>query len=187
MGMQVFGPRRSRATRKPETLCSDSSFWRCPCCGVVALVSDSDTRKDMSNGCCGEYMERIIPIPAEELPRGIELSYKIIGGPNENAVQAVWSPAHRPEWLYLKTFTGGQLKYISDKKRSPAVFALADEDAYVYCDKDPCVECTFRCKRGFILYGWFEGTGLAECPLDRMSANWRSQEAHMNEKPPQNQ
>ena len=50
------------------------------------------------------------------------------------------------------------------------VFGLAGEDAYAYCDKDPCVECTFRCKRGFGLYYYFEELGVVYLPLDRMCA-----------------
>ena len=46
----------------------------------------------------------------------------------------------RIQWIALKTFTGSQLKYVLPKKRSPLLFALADEDAYVYCDKDVCLE-----------------------------------------------
>jgi hypothetical protein len=56
------------------------------------------------------------------------------------------------------------------------VFALADTDAFCYCDEDPCLECVFRCKRGFTVYAYSEGTGLLEMPLDRMTAHWQTRE-----------
>lgn len=83
-------------------------------------------------------------------------------------------PEDNPEWIYLKTFTGGYLKYIAEGKRPPMVFALADTDAFAYCDEDPCLECVFRCKRGFILYVYGKRAGLIEVPLDKMNAQWQS-------------
>ena len=71
----------------------------------------------------------------------------------------------------MKTFTGGQIKYLNSSKKS-VIFALADEDAYVYCDENPCLECTFRCKRGFEIYAYFKLIGLIKVPLDKMKANW---------------
>lgn len=56
------------------------------------------------------------------------------------------------------------------KKWPPIVFALADEDAFAYCDKNPCVECTFRCKRGMEIYAYVDNIGLVILPLDRMEA-----------------
>ena len=56
------------------------------------------------------------------------------------------------------------------KKRSPLVFALADEDAYAYCDEDPCLECIFMCKRGFVFLAYVEGFGLVRLPLERAVA-----------------
>ena len=48
------------------------------------------------------------------------------------------------------------------------MFGFADEDAFAYCDKNPCVECTFRCKRGMEIYAYVENLGLVVMPLDRM-------------------
>ena len=109
----------------------------------------------------------------------MELSYQITGGYNDNAVKVSWKTKKQecvPQWIYLKTFTGGYLKYVMKEKRSPMVFALADTDAFCYCDEDPCLECVFRCKRGFAVYAYSEGTGLLEMPLDRMTAHWQTRE-----------
>ena len=46
-------------------------------------------------------------------------------------------------WFGLKTFTGMQHKYVTPKKWPPVVFALADEDAFAYCDKNPCVPVSY--------------------------------------------
>ena len=107
----------------------------------------------------------------------MQLSYLIFGSQNENAIKAYWEcddPEEKPLWVWLRTFTGGQLKYLSPKKRSPLLFGLADEDAYAYCDKDPCVECTFRCKRGFELFYYFPKRGVLRLPLERMTARMQT-------------
>jgi hypothetical protein len=103
------------------------------------------------------------------------IDYKIIGGYNENVVEVFWKIRKEGisiEWIYLKTFTGGQLKYVTNAQKTSFVFALADEDAYVYCDEDPCLECIFGCKRGFEIYVHIKEKGLIRIPLERMHANW---------------
>ena len=119
-------------------------------------------------------MERLEPVAPEDLPGGVSLDYRIVGGYNDNAVQFFWRDAgqeNRLEWVYLRTFTGGCIK------RPPIIFPLADEDAYAYCDQSLCLECVFRCKRGFILYAYLSGVGLAELPIDRMDPYWQTKPA----------
>lgn len=120
----------------------------------------------------------LTPLPfieCDEVPEGVTLRYRIVGGYDANAVQVTWDIAPhladraenpvRLAWVMLKTFTGLQVKYPLPGKRAPLVFALADEDAYVYCDEPVCQECTFRCKQGMVLYGAFEGVGVVRLPL----------------------
>ena len=105
----------------------------------------------------------------------VSIDYKIIGGYNENVVEVFWKIKDKGisiEWIYLRTFTGGQLKYLVNPKKTSFVFALADEDAYVYCDEDPCLECVFQCKRGFEIYAYIKERGLIRIPLERMHAIW---------------
>jgi len=105
----------------------------------------------------------------------VNVDYQIVGGHNQNAVQVFWEtnqPLDKPEWILLKTFSGGYIKYVTSKKQPPMVFPLADEDAYVYCDESPCLQCVFRCKRGFIIYVYIKSRGLLEVPLDKMSARY---------------
>ena len=33
---------------------------------------------------------------------------------------------------------------------------------------DPCLECTFRCKRDFAIYVWNRKLGLFKMPMDKM-------------------
>lgn len=114
-------------------------------------------------------------LEGDAVPAGLSLAYRIVGGYDANAVEVSWSipaaladAAERPvrlAWVMLKTFTGLQVKYPLPGKHGPLVFALADEDAYVYCDEPVCKECTFRCKQGMVLYGAFEGLGVVRQPL----------------------
>lgn len=161
--------------------------------------SEQTPEKSLEQGrqilCCGRPAEPLIP--SEKAAEAMGLSYEITGGYNDNAVRVYWKPPAKgvsssvsplspallpaasagglkPRWIYLKTFTGGYLKYTGEQKKPPLVFALADTDAFAYCDEDPCLECVFRCKRGFMIYGYSEEAGLAELPLDKMHAQWQT-------------
>ncbi len=112
------------------------------------------------------------PLLAEaDLPEKCALDYQINGGFNNNCIIVTWDDTseHPVEWVLMKTFTGTQMKYALPKKRNRMVFALADEDAFVYCNKEPCVECGFRCKNGFVLYASFKGLGIVRKPVERIS------------------
>jgi len=164
-----FSHLRSRSSRKPHVTCPPVRFFRCPVCGGFAHVMAEGAGAPV---CCGQEMELLLPREAVEVEPEIKLDYLIIGSLNENAVKVMWDcrdPEEKPAWIYLRTFIGGQIKYMTPKKRSPAIFGLTEEDAYAYCDKDPCVECAFRCKRGLELYYYFERVGLVRLPLDRMA------------------
>lgn len=172
---QRFGPRRSRETRKPQTLCPPLIFCICRHCGNI-YQHITEKNKSLPQ-CCGYTMEQLQACSASSLVSEISINYKIIGGYNENAVEVSWQ-IHQPGlnilWLYLRSFTGGMLKYVTHPQKNSFVFALADEDAYVYCDEDPCLECTFRCKRGFEIYVALTNNYLVKLPLEKMTANWHS-------------
>ena len=165
-----FGHLRCRAIKKPTVECPPIRFYRCGTChNLLSTMSDVTAVPE----CCGQAMEELVPLPFDSFGEEIVLGYTIFGSVNENAIKATWECKdfrEKPAWVWLRTFTGGQLKYVSGRKRSPLIFGLAQEDTYAYCDKDPCVECTFRCKRGFGLYYYFEKRGLIYLPLERMSA-----------------
>ena len=117
---QVFGPCRSRATTKPRQQHPDPVFYRCSQCEhIVQLTALLDPGQTTAPPCCSMLMEQLTPLPTEALPEGITLDYKIVGGYNNNAVQLHWNcsaPFLRPSWVYLKNYTGGQLRYIDEKK-----------------------------------------------------------------------
>ncbi|MGN0077211.1 MAG: hypothetical protein ACI36V_00300 [Coriobacteriales bacterium] len=185
---------RTRATWKPLVQEEDPAVFRCQACGNIHLglagnapASYSGTGRTLvaelpcyhlepaQPSCCGASMQPLRAMSAEELLRdhGIAVDYDIVGGYNSNAVRFSWEDSARgaqPSWVLLKTFTGLQVKYVLPKKRSPLLFALGDEDAYVYCDKPRCQECIFMCKRGFAFYAYFPGAGLVKLPLSRATA-----------------
>lgn len=175
---QKFGPRRCRDTRKPlASQCPEVAFYRCMECGALFPVTGGKGAEEKEIVCCDQKARRLEPVDSETAGSQIQVTYQITGGYNDNAVRVSWkcpSPKDHPEWIYLKTFTGGYLKYVSSEKRPPMVFALADTDAFAYCDEDPCLECVFRCKRGFIIYVYDSRAGLIEVPLDKMNAQWQS-------------
>lgn len=178
MAEQTFGTRRCRDSRKPlEKQCPDVVFYRCQVCGALFPVTGGLALEPKEIICCGKQAENLITVDKTQVTDRMTLEYQIIGGYNDNAVRVTWNSTagkNAPEWIYLKTFTGGYLKYVSETKRSPMVFALADTDAFAYCDEDPCLECVFRCKRGFIIYAYIGGAEVVEIPLDRMNAHWQS-------------
>lgn len=113
-------------------------------------------------------LEEIEPCPYDAENDSFKLSYDIVGGFARNAVRVFWEAKdedHSPRWIGLQTLTGMQLKWVSSRKHSSAVFALAGEDAYSYCDKDPCETCPFRCKRGFTVFALLENERLIALPL----------------------
>lgn len=170
-----IGPLRYLAASKPRMDRPPISFFRCSDCGNVIRTTVSEN-KTVELLCDGHCMERLIPKNTESLPEGSELHYDIVGGQNENCIRVFWS-GKRPTWLYLETFTGGQHMVIKENKRPPAVFALAGEDAYAYCDKDPCEMCSFRCKNGFVLYAWYENDELYSVEINRIAATPGSSES----------
>ena len=171
MKEEKFSICRSKSTTKPRVICPDVIFYKCSICNKISFTISQGT----SSICCNKEIQYIDPISIKDISENLIIDYRIIGGYNSNAVEVFWKSeknTYIPEWIYLKTFTGGQLKYVFDTNKSSVLFALAEEDAYVYCDEDPCLECTFRCKRGFEIYAYFKLIGLIKVPLDKMKANW---------------
>ena len=172
------GPCRYLYTQKPRVTRESVSFFRCEKCKTVLRGWPTDGCK-ANIVCCGEPMKRLMPKTLEELPTGRKLSYQILGGLNENCAKISWS-GEQPLWLYLETFSGGQYMELGGKKRYSAVFAFAGEDAYAYCDKDPCQQCSFNCKNGFVLYACYEDGEVFEMPLNLIAATQGSPEHRTN-------
>lgn len=125
--------------------------------------------------CCGAMMTELkagddgAPAAAEHRPH-----ITVAGGVDANAILiTVGDPPHpmaaehAVEWIYLYTFEGGQIKFMAGVDRPTATFALADADAYVYCDRPVCrgSRCKFNCKRGFTAYAYCSRDGLWQTTL----------------------
>lgn len=146
-----FSVTRAHVRRKPNLVQKDLNFYK---------INEN-------------IMVSITPLPLEgneqikQLTVNDELShqlkYQIFGGFNNNAIRVdlteLVSKGHEITWIGLMTFTGFQFKYILPSKKE-IIFSLADEDAYVYCNKNPCEECVFKCKNGFKLYLYCQEHGL---------------------------
>lgn len=112
--------------------------------------------------------ERFCCVEAIELMNREKVTYSMgatRGSLNNNCIVVNWGQV-KPQWLLLETFRGSQFVYVEHAYKE--VFALAGLDAYAYCDKDPCKECSFRCKRGFALYAYLPGIGVVVRPIDQI-------------------
>lgn len=188
-----YSPTRTHATWKPRVTESSYHYYRCPECGTVVggidspaveneLCNDGErslifeptyAHTEFKMSCCGKPMEEVPTVLASEVADRFKLDYHIAGGFNSNCIQVNWKsidPTCKMRWVSLKTFTGVQTKYVQPKKWPPITFGLADEDAFAYCAKKDCIECTFRCKSGMELYAYVENLGLVMMTLDRFEA-----------------
>ncbi len=190
--MAEYSATHTHATWKPRVTEKPFVYYRCPECGRIVGGIDGPTEIESINdgersllfkppyadlefhiSCCGKEMEAVEPIPAAEVEDRFKLTYEIAGGLNSNCIQVNWRSVDstcKPRWFGLKTFTGIMHKYVQPKKWPPITFALADEDAFAYCSKDPCIQCTFRCKREFEIYAWVENLGMVVKKLDQWVA-----------------
>ncbi len=186
--MVEFSVTRTHATWKPRITEEDVPLFVCSECGSIyagitgpqsatysgsgrSLVAEPPFLGMAAPSCCGKSMEEVAYIDSDDLPKGVEIDYRFEGGFNNNCLKVFWDiddDERSLEWVLLKTFTGTQLKYALPGKRSPLLFAFADEDAFCYCDKNPCVECTFRCKKGMVAYAAIRNLGVVRMPLERM-------------------
>ena len=185
---QKYSLTRTRATWKPRVAAADLPFATDGAGNIVVGISGDEPAAFTGTGrtLVGEppYAHlngdavaaggaAVELIDDADMPEGVEFDYRIDGGFNNNCVIVSWKIAdtqrYRLNWVCLKTFTGMQLKYAMPNKRPPLVFALAAEDAFAYCDKQPCEECAFRCKSGFYLYAQIDGLGLVRKSMDRIS------------------
>lgn len=186
----LIGPNRTKASWKPRVIETPLTFMECPECHTIYTMHDShDEIQAPGKGrdkilmppltppatlptCCGHQLEPIPFIEHEDCEDRFILDYMISGGVNMNCVNVQWTVKDyslKPRWATLKTFTGSQTKYIMPDKFSPLRFALSDEDAFTYCTKHPCPECSFRCKGGFEIYMYVEGLGIVHYSMNRIS------------------
>ena len=161
---QTVSPTRFIGRGKPRKTRKDVDIFHCGCCDSY-LTGWTCSETGEAPVCCEQPMERVQPIHNDDVPVGARIKYQIRGSLNNNCIVATWGSV-RPKWLLLETFRGSQFVYVESGYKE--VFALAGMDAYAYCDKDPCKECSFRCKRGFALYADLPGIGIVVRPIDQI-------------------
>lgn len=161
-----LSPTRTRATWKPRVDEADVPVYRCARCGriFVGLGSEAaDVETDLwrstivrspyaEQSCSACASSSLAPVTFRAASAAEEgLSYAFSGGMDANRLTLSWnSEEAAPVLAVLKTFTGLQVAHAPRGRKT--TFYLADEDAYCYCDLDPCEWCVARCKRGFKLY-----------------------------------
>lgn len=169
---------RCPISHRPSFRTGHPVFFRCPTCGAMSIVNHPVDHggSEMTIECCGVEL-RALPVCDEgDLYDEHRLRYKVLGGLDHNALRLVIGGGLHPmdhhhsiEWVYLRTFQGGQLKYLTKGRRSIVQFAFADEDAYVYCDRQLCKMgndlCQFQCKRGLTAYAYCSQHGLFSMTL----------------------
>ncbi|HPE15836.1 MAG TPA: desulfoferrodoxin family protein [Oscillospiraceae bacterium] len=162
-------------SHRPGWRGADPRFYRCGSCGALGVEFGAEARALMP--CqCGGSRELLAPSADADPAEAHRITYVIFGGAEHNAIR-VWveegrHPAtqeHHIAWIYLRTYTGGQLKFLLPGEKPTATFALADEDAYAYCDRPVCRmgrgNCQFQCKRGYQVYACCSVHGLRELRL----------------------
>jgi hypothetical protein len=63
-------------------------------------------------------------------------------------------------WIVLRGYTGNQIRTFYEGRKAETVFALAEEDAFMFCTADPCLECNFACLVGIEIYAYSKSQGL---------------------------
>lgn len=130
--------------------------------GKDVLVWDGLGQNGLADALGPEW-ERIVPKMPEECQK-YHINYSIIGGPDNHCFEVTVDGAkaneHDIEWIYIRTVTGGQMKTMRPDKDAHVLFAMAEEDAYMFCTNDPCILCAFACKVGFEFYAYSRSEGL---------------------------
>lgn len=176
---------RIKNSTKPAFVTREPQFYQCEHCHRLlineSIIGDNQPSNEIDIRCCNALMTKLIAHAASD-DQAIEhqVSMAISGGFDANVITIqVGEPAHPMladhslQWIYLHTFQGGQIKFIPPGKTSAtdkrsvdnkaiAIFALSDNDAYVYCDRRECKgnKCKFNCKRGFTAYAYCNLHGL---------------------------
>lgn len=156
---------RHKNSSKPSFAKPAPLFYQCECCQRL-LIDVTASDKAQSPDCCGYPMIQLL---AQAPDAAHHLTLTVRGGFENNSLSvSVGQPAHPMThqhhivWVYLYTFQGGQLKFMTPGEESTVMFALADKDAYVYCDRAVCKghDCKFNCKRDFCVWVYCNQHGL---------------------------
>lgn len=161
---------------KPKLMCGEPRFFVCEHCNNM-IIQGRGENANLNISCCGEPMKELIPSTADACKSEHLAEATLTGDFKINTITAKIGRGNHPsteehhiEWVYLRTFQGGQLKFLESTKYPQVSFALADEDAHRYCDIPVCRSgkgCNFNCKRGFFAYVYCNIHGLWRTKLLR--------------------
>jgi superoxide reductase len=157
-------------------------IYRCPECGEIIIANSVRHNHKYPDKCpevfcCGKTHSPLDVCSEQIILDSHQMKFVIFGGYERNSVrievEGGFHPMdedHRIEWIYMRTFQGGQLKILPPGSRSFANFSFADNDAFVYCDRDICKlgreHCQFSCKRGMIAYAFCSRHSLFQMALE---------------------
>ena len=159
--------KRCKISHRPEFRTQEPKFYVCPDCGSLIILNLPPLAAAGTGqvSCCGKPAAELVPKPGKDE----DFEFKVFGGFENNALRVKIHSDSPVSWIYCKSFQGGQLKYLNRKNANTAIFAFAEDDAYVYCDRDVCrmgnEHCQFQCKRGTVIYAYAEDAGLLRFDL----------------------
>ncbi len=170
---------RCLISHRPGFLTDEPLLYRCAECGEVIVANSLGGRpaKLPEIFCCGKAHAPLTVCADPNTLAEHPMKFVVFGGYERNSVRIEveggfhpMEEGHRIEWIYMRTFQGGQLKILPPNSRSFANFSFADYDAFVYCDRDICKmgreHCQFLCKRGMSAYAYCSKHGLFRLILD---------------------
>lgn len=156
---------RHKNSTKPSFYMPIPQFYQCERC-LRLMIDVAGNNPSQPPDCCGHVMKHLL---AQTPDDAHHITLTVRGGFESNSLSVtVGQPVHpmtlphHIAWVYLHTFQGGQLKFMAPGEESTVMFALADKDAYVYCDRAICKgrDCKFNCKRGFCVWIYCNQHGL---------------------------
>jgi len=162
-----------RISHRPVYRTEEPVFFRCPVCGsvIVKHIPKDGIQSDNEILCCGTKMIKLELTQDPQLKKEHEMAFAVFGGFFKNTIRLTVDDGMHPmdddhhiEWMYLRTYQGGQIKYLPLHRSSAAMFMMAEEDSYVYCNREVCrmgwEHCQFQCKRLNIGYAYCNKHGL---------------------------
>lgn len=130
--------------------------------GETCLIWDVFGQDQVASALGNEW--HVIEAKIPDVSSKYRIKYAIVGGQENHAfdvkVEGAVAGEHDIEWIYIRSVTGGQFKLTPKEKDAHVLFAMAAEDAYMFCQNDPCIECAFGCKLGFEMYAYSKSEGL---------------------------
>lgn len=173
---------RCLISHRPEFMTDEPLIYHCSECGKIMIANSIrlnhyHPERVPEIFCCGQPLLPLKVCTDQKIIDSHPIRFVIFGGYERNSVrieiEGGFHPMekdHRIEWIYMRTFQGGQLKILPPGSRSFANFSFADNDAFVYCDRDICrmgrEHCQFLCKRGMVVYAYCSKHGLFRMVLE---------------------